>query len=370
MIQKPRYELLDGLRGVAAALVVWYHFGEGFATSPIDQMLNHGYLAVDFFYVLSGFVLGYAYDARFRSGKLTKGSFALLRLIRLQPMVVLSVILGVVAFLIQGSVQWDGSPVSTGRVVAALILGLFMVPVLPDLGADVRGNGEMFPLNGPAWSLFFEYIGSILYGVWLNRVSRKTLTVVTIISAIGFGGVLLGNLSGFYHAGVGWSAEGLGLLGGFFRLSFSFCMGLLMSRTITPRRLRGTFWICAAILAAVMSCPYISLDGEPSVLNAWYDIFCTMIVFPTVVYLGACGTTTDSFSTSSCEILGKLSYPLYMVHYPVMYLFYAWVWDNALTFREVWPNCIAIFVGLILMAWLAMKYYDTPVRCRLRSLIH
>ncbi len=65
---KPHYELLDGLRGVAALAVIWYHIFEAFATSPVDQKFNHAYLAVDFFFVLSGFVLGYAYDDRWRKG--------------------------------------------------------------------------------------------------------------------------------------------------------------------------------------------------------------------------------------------------------------------------------------------------------------
>ena len=98
---KPRYELLDGLRGVAAVLVIWYHFFEGFATSPTDQMMNHGYLAVDFFFVLSGFVIGYAYDDRWRRG-MTAGRFMLRRVIRLHPMVILAVLLGAVSYLIQG----------------------------------------------------------------------------------------------------------------------------------------------------------------------------------------------------------------------------------------------------------------------------
>ena len=153
---RPRYELLDGLRGIAAFVVIWYHFGEGFATSPVDQMINHGYLAVDFFFVLSGFVLGYAYDNRWKNGSMTAGRFMLRRVIRLHPMVILSVILGAVAYLIQGSVQWDGTPVPLTTLLLALFLGLFLIPVIPGIDADVRGNGEMFPLNGPSWSLFFE----------------------------------------------------------------------------------------------------------------------------------------------------------------------------------------------------------------------
>ena len=61
---KPHYDILDGLRGVAALLVVVFHLCEAHATSHFDQLLNHGYLAVDFFFALSGFVIGYAYDDR------------------------------------------------------------------------------------------------------------------------------------------------------------------------------------------------------------------------------------------------------------------------------------------------------------------
>ena len=93
---KPHYALLDGLRGVAALLVVWYHIFEGFqfaGNKPVIDFINHGYLAVDFFFILSGFVVGYAYDNRW--GKtLTLGGFFRRRLIRLQPMVIMGAVFG------------------------------------------------------------------------------------------------------------------------------------------------------------------------------------------------------------------------------------------------------------------------------------
>lgn len=358
---KPRYELLDGLRGVAAFLVILYHFGEGFATSPVDQMMNHGYLAVDFFFVLSGFVIGYAYDGRWSRG-MTAGRFMLRRVIRLHPMVVLSVLLGAVAYLLQGSVRWDGTPVPLPHLLLALLLGLFLIPVLPGMSAEVRGNGEMFPLNGPSWSLFFEYIGSILYAIVLHRLSKKALAAVTVLSGIGLTAVILGNVSGAYHVGVGWSAGGLGFLGGFLRLSFSFSAGLLMSRCFRKVRIRGAFWICAAAIALILSCPYVTTDGDVSVLNGVYDCVCTLFLFPAIVYIGACGATTDRFSTNTCEFLGQLSYPVYIIHYPVMYLFYAWVWNNGITLEEALPICAALFLGIIFIAWLALRFYDTPLR--------
>ncbi len=292
---------------------------------------------------------------------MTAGRFMLRRLIRLHPMVILSVILGAIAFIIQGSVQWDGTPVSLHHVIIALVLGLFLIPAFPGVGYEVRGNGEMFPLNGPSWSLFFEYIGSILYAIWLHRLSAKWLRAVVILSGLGLAGCAIGNMSGTWHLGVGWSMADGGFIGGFLRLSFSFSAGLLLSRNFKPRHIPGAFWICTAIISSVMACPYVGGDA-PSVLNGIYDSVATLFIFPAVVYIGACGATTDSFSTGVCNFLGALSYPVYIIHYPVMYLFYAWVWGNGLSFGEVWPVCCAIFAGLIVGSWLVLRFYDEPVR--------
>ena len=92
---KPHYALLDGLRGVAALIVIGYHVFEAFAASPVEQRVNHGFLAVDFFFILSGFVIGYAYDDRWGT-RLTLKDFFRRRLIRLHPMVVPACVLGVI----------------------------------------------------------------------------------------------------------------------------------------------------------------------------------------------------------------------------------------------------------------------------------
>ena len=135
---KPHYELLDGLRGVAALVVMWYHVFEGFATSPIDQGFNHGYLAVDFFFILSGFVIGYAYDDRWKRS-LTTREFFKRRLIRLHPMVIMGVVLGAITYWVQGCERWDGSHVATSVVMLAMLLNLFLIPMAPGAAADVRG---------------------------------------------------------------------------------------------------------------------------------------------------------------------------------------------------------------------------------------
>jgi len=120
---KQHYELLDGLRGVAALLVVYYHVHEGFAFAsgaPVIEGFNHGYLAVDFFFILSGFVISYAYDDRWNK-TLTTANFFRRRLIRLHPMVVMGAVIGLASFLVSGSERWDGTHAATSATMLALL---------------------------------------------------------------------------------------------------------------------------------------------------------------------------------------------------------------------------------------------------------
>ncbi|MGK9127252.1 acyltransferase [Olivibacter sp. SA151] len=356
---KPHYILLDGLRGVAALMVIWYHIFEAFATSPVDQHFNHGYLAVDFFFILSGFVIGYAYDDRWKTMK-TK-DFIKRRLIRLHPMVIMGAILGAITFYIQGSVKWDGSKVSLSMLMLALLMNLFLIPAAPGSGPEVRGNGEMYPLNGPSWSLFFEYIGNILYALFIRRLSAKALGVLVLLAGIGLASFAIFNFSGYGHLGVGWTMAGHNLIGGFLRLLFSFSAGVLMSRKFKPVEVKGAFWICSLAIIILLSIPHIG-EAEALWMNGIYDALCTLVIFPILVYLGASGTTTGKSSIKICKFLGDISYALYMVHYPFMYLFYAWVWQENLTFTQIWPITLLLFLGTILVAYLFLKLYDEPFR--------
>ena len=357
---KPHYELLDGLRGIAALLVIWYHIFEGFATSPIDQRFNHGYLAVDFFFILSGFVVGYAYDDRWKTTMNTKDFFKR-RLIRLHPMVVMGAVLGAITFCIQGCEQWDGTRVSISMVMVAMLLNLFLIPAVPGTGPEVRGNGERYPLNGPSWSLFFEYIGNIMYALFIRRMSTKALTALIVLAGIGLASFAIFNFSGAGHLGVGWTMEEYNLIGGFLRVLFSFSMGLLMSRVFKPIHVKGAFWICSLAIVVLLSMPYVG-DGEALWMNGIYDSVCALLIFPMLVYLGASGKTTDKHSARICKFLGDISYPLYMVHYPLIYLYFGWVKKENLTFAEAWPEALALVIGSIVLAYISLRLYDEPVR--------
>ena len=143
---------------------------------------------------------------------------------------------------------------------------------------------------------------------------------------------------------------------------FAFSAGLLMSRIFKPVKIRGAFWICSIAIAVLLSIPHIG-GMEDSWMNGIYDSVCTIILFPILVYLGASGKTTDKGTSGICKFLGDISYPLYIVHYPFMYLYYAWLWSGEkLTFSDTWPVALVVFFGNILLAYLCLKLYDEPVR--------
>ena len=361
---KPHYEILDGLRGVAALLVVFYHIFEGLsfaAGGTLITTINHGYLAVDFFFILSGFVIGYAYDDRL--GKtMTLGNFFKRRLIRLHPMIVMGALIGVVFYVLQGCVKWDGTHVATSMIMLALLCAMFFIPAVPGASYDIRGNGEMFPLNGPSWSLFFEYIGNILYAIFIHRLSNKALTVLVFLLGIALAWFALFDVAGYGMIGVGWTLDGVNFLGGSLRMLFPFSLGMLLSRNFKPVKVRGAFWICSIVLLVLFCVPYIE-GKDPISFNGLFEAVCILFIFPVLVWLGASGKTTDKRSTQICKFSGDISFPLYAVHYPVMYLFYSWLIENKYyTFGEIWPMAIVVYFGSILLAYLCLKWYDEPVR--------
>lgn len=353
---KPHYYILDGLRGVAALVVLIFHIFEAFATSHLDQRINHGYLAVDFFFILSGFVVGYAYDDRWN--KMTTKDFIKRRIIRLHPMVVVGAVIGAVTFYWQGCSVWDVSVVSIGALLLATVLNMLLLPSTPAM--EVRGVGEMFPLNGPSWSLFFEYIGNILYAVFIRKLPTKALGILVFLAGCGLAAfAIFGPLGDLC---IGYSLNATDFTGGSLRLLFSFSAGLLISRLFRPKaKVKGAFWICSVLVVALLSMPRIG-GAEHLWMNGIYDTLCCIVIFPMLVYLGAAGKITNKYTSRLCKFLGDISYPLYMVHYPFIYIYYAWVKNNNLTFTESLPGAAATVVGSIVLAYVALKFYDVPVR--------
>lgn len=352
---KPHYNLLDGLRGVAALTVVCFHLFEAYATSHIDQRINHGYLAVDFFFILSGFVIGYAYDDRWKT--MTIKEFIKRRFIRLHPMVVMGAIMGAIMFYFQGCAAWDVSKVSVLMLLVATLLNAFLIPATTNI--EIRGVGEMFPLNGPSWSLFFEYIGTILYALFIRKLSTSALFILVLVAAAGL--ATFATWGPYGDICVGFSLTGENIIGGTLRMLFSFPAGLLLFRVFKPAQVKGIFWIGSLSIIILSAIPRIG-GSENLWMNGIYDAICVVIIFPGLVYLGASEKITNKLTIRLCKFLGDISYPLYMVHYPFIYLYYAWVKNKNLSFEQSLPGAIALVIGSVLLAYGCLKLYDEPVR--------
>lgn len=355
---KSHYEILDGLRGVASILVIAFHVLETFTNgNRFVQIINHGYLAVDFFFVLSGFVVAYAYDDRW--GKMTQWDFYKRRLIRLQPMVIMGSLIGAALFYFQSSGAFPliaATPV--WKMLLMMLIGCTLIPV--PISMDIRGWQEMHPLNGPAWSLFFEYIANILYAVIVRRFSKLLLSVLVVLSACFLIQYLVMGPQGDVIGG--WALDKTQLHIGFARVLYPFFAGVLLCRMGKLIRVKGAFWVCSLLIVIVLAVPRIG-GSEHLWMNGLYESFVIVIVFPLIVSIGAGGNITGKYSIKLCKFLGDLSYPLYITHYPLIYVYVAWVANNKIPL-----GAYGLFVGFLLLitsiiiAYACLKLYDEPVR--------
>lgn len=327
---KPHYPILDGLRGVAAIIVVTFHLAEPLGTGHLDIVVNHGYLAVDFFFLLSGFVIGYAYDDRWQ--KMSIGTFFKRRIERLQPMVVLGMTLGACGFYFTDSTVWPLiHTVPLWKMLLVMLIGYTVLPVPVSL--DIRGWQEMHPLNGVGWSLFFEYVANVLYAIGLRKLSNKALGLFVLIAAIALAHIAItwpnGDVSG------GWTLNLEQVRMGLARTMYPFFAGLLLSRIAKPTRIKHAFLLCSVLVAIVLYMPRIG-GAEHLWMNGIYESTCIIVIFPVIVYLGASGVIKTSGESRICKFLGDISYPLYMVHYFLLYFWVAWISDHkGVTVSEV-----------------------------------
>lgn len=367
---KPRFEILDGLRGVAAMIVVAFHLFETYSSGPSDQILNHGYLAVDFFFVLSGFVIGYAYDDRW--SKMTTWDFFKRRLIRLQPMVVLGTLIGAFWFYFSDAPVF-GLVMQTPwwKLLVFTILGCMMFPTPPSM--DIRGWQEINSLNGAQWSLLWEYIANILYALIIRRLSTVVLGVFVFMSAlltvdlaldIDISGLLAARDYAQYTVIGGFGLTPDQIYIGLCRLLYPFFGGLLLYRLSRLRinLRRGAMLWCSLAVAATLVMPHIGGQTHQW-LNGLYCAVVILLVYPAIVAAGAGSQLRGRRTTAVCKFLGMISYPLYITHYPMIYVQMNWAarHADAPLGTHIWV-AVSIFIASIAVAYASVKVYDLPIR--------
>lgn len=338
---KRHFEALDGLRGVAALVVVTFHFMEMAISDYSKNFVGHGFLAVDFFFCLSGFVIGYAYDDRL--GKMGVVEFFKSRLIRLHPLVVLGSVLGLFAFLFDPFAHFQHS-YGAGKVALIFITSLLLIP----FPVMQERTYNLFSFNAPSWSLFWEYIANIFYAFLLYRISRRSLWIFLGIAAAWL------TWTGYHSQSLmgGWGGQTF--WDGGARVAYSFSAGLFVYRSNWIIKSRIGFTGLTIMLLAGLMMPYFKWNWQ-------IELLVVLFYFPFLVALGA-GATLTKTSEAISIFSGKMSYPLYMTHYVVI-----WIFMNYYNMYKPDTAHLALIVatGVIVMtgfAYVAMVVYDIPVR--------
>ena len=331
------YPALDGLRGIAALAVAAYHVEIYFGVGP---WASHAYLAVDFFFMLSGFVIAYAYDRRLAAG-LGLGPFLIIRLIRLYPLILLGIALGTTVLLI--SIKFN-SGLTISSIASAAITNAALLPTPALLYARPYG----FPVNSPLWSLCFEIWINIVYAALFPFLKKPLLwalliigAALTFITAVSHGTLNIG----FY-----WNDFYLGLV----RVLFPFTAGLLLAR-LYSKPTATTAWGHLAGL------PLFIILAAPPLLAGYYDGIAVLLCFPFIVTAALYAKPIPKLD-QLWRTLGNLSYPLYILHFPIVVAVSIFVHRHHTTGIKLYAAAITTYASILILAALAGKFYDEPVR--------
>lgn len=345
MAAKQHFVVLDGLRGVGALCVAVYHGTFIFGGEPL---FGEAYLAVDFFFLLSGVVIARAYEERLRAGRTR--DYLVNRAIRLYPMIMIGAALGAAFYATSAQAR---AFVSEWTVAALYALALLSLPVLKE--SIFPPSHGITPLNIPSWSLFFELFVNALYGVIARHLHTRRLAILVIVSfALECAGI-------FHYHGANFGFHIVEFWWGFPRVMFPFFAGVLLHRIMTPDRLDG--WsVPPSVLALVLMLTFvISIPKHPT-LNAACDLAAIALIYPAIIAI-AMRARVHRFEGAIFLWLGALSYPLYIVHHPL----FLWMerFLRASGMQGAAPAYVWIFAAIACSGVLAVGIYyvyDIPVR--------
>ena len=340
------YLNLDAIRGVAAISVMLYHFSPFLAAGKV---LPSSYLAVDLFFLLSGFVIAHAYDRKIENG-MGFGTFLLIRLIRLYPLYLAGTLLGFFYLLVKNRLM-PAEYMPLSEIGTQLTTGMFFIPLVGE------AYHTIFPLNPASWSLFFEFIVNIAYVAAFFVLSKRVLTGLIAVSLVLL--VVASVAAGTLDFGM----TGKTIISGLPRVSFSFFLGVLLCRSMTRHQgslgfLRRGRWVEAAILLT-LAVFAIAPTGAGRVA---YDLACIAIVFPIMVVTGAVAPTAPRLA-GFYGWLGRISYPIYIIHTPMLMII-----AGAGKAASIDPFAHHPWFGMVMaaavvvIADIATRLYDEPVR--------
>lgn len=343
------YVVLDGMRGVAAAAVVTYHANLDFGTS---RWLPSAYLAVDLFFVLSGFVIAHAYEHRFASGMTTWG-FMRDRLIRFYPLYFLAIVIPPISLFAAKQMGYNVQN-TLNSVLSAFLWNIFFLPVPQNPPSTV----PLFPLDPPAWSLLFELIVNLAFVVVWRFLTNSRLMLVIAVSAVGvfICTIRFGPVQG------GWNSETFAV--GLARVFYSFPLGVLLHRMRQDKRFGGA----AAALPLIGTGGFLIAPDYWGTFSGLYSLIAVILISPTLVAIGAHVDVRSRAAQQVCTMLGIASYGVYVLHQTLTFLFLRVVQLSLGNGFAAHGNVMtAVFViVMLLVALILYRVYDWPIRTWLR----
>jgi peptidoglycan/LPS O-acetylase OafA/YrhL len=334
-----KFQTLDALRGVAAIVVVMYHNRALFGWTP-----SHGYLAVDLFFNLSGFVLSYAYQSRLDSG-LPTTAFLRDRIVRLAPLYLLALALGIVAMGVAGPGGW--LHLTWMQHLGYVGLGVFLLPA----HSAAQPGLPLFPYNYPSWTLFLELLMNIGHALFLRRLRTAVLGSICATSAL----VLVAIYIYAHTINAGWDWGTLFTVG-ISRVIFSYTCGMLLFRAWRMGshrvKLPASPLLLLAFAALVLPTPHQAISA----------LLMILFLVPAIVYCGALNEP-GKISWRIFGSLGAASYAIYVLHAP-FFVYFQRAWPAAAP-HVPWSGMLML-AALIFISLLIDRFYDTPVRKALR----
>lgn len=332
-----RFCTLDGMRGIAALLVAVYHFQE-------RQNLDHvgGYLAVDLFFVLSGFVIALNYTARLSDG-LPLRSFLKLRVARLYPVYAFGLILGIARQLLAHALG-DARAMDWLLLASAAAFGFVMLPS--------PMHSQLFPLNGPSWSLFFEMAINLIFAAGLWRVRSRAIFAMALLSGL----LMIQTIGPPYYFNAGWAWDSF--VAGLARTIFSFSAGVLIFRYVSAKESKETWGVLVPLFLMSL---LISYDASGPYQKP-FELAAVLLAFPSLLALGLLAEPPRRLRRI-LSFLGDLSYPIYAIHWPLLPLIVPLILKLKMGF---WPSAGVYLAVTIALGYATFRLVDLPLSSWLR----
>lgn len=344
---KKHYLYLDAARGIAAISVAIYHFRDFL---PAALPFKGSFLAVDLFFLMSGFVICRSYESRLQDGTMNFFSFAKTRIIRLYPLYLLATAIGFLYHAAKIYLHMPDTP-TVGMLLAAVPTAVLMLPS----SIAMPSASSSFPFAPSAWSLSLELWFNLVWALGLYKMSSRRIGYLTLISAA----VLLFEGIKFGTVDLGWGFSTL--LGGSARFWFSFLLGILICRFRNKfSAIRIPLWPVA--LLAVL---FINIPSH----NILLQFIWISAVFPLFVFLALRSEPTGR-ATALSDFLGRTSYAIYILHAPLeLFLF-----GLLKAFFHADPVQLAPFSGIVVVMLIIIAssiltfWYDEPLRRKINFL--